>query len=239
MKRVRLRTGRAALLGAMLALGMLAFLPLRLALGWLGLGEQGLSARAVTGSVWEGRLTEARFGDLALGDLGAGLSPLRLLIGQARVALEGPGDQAALRGAVTVGRHLLGVDDLSAMVPTGRVFAPLPVTGLALERVSVRFRDGACEAADGRVRADVAGELGGVVLPPSLSGPVRCEGAALLVPLASQAGTEGVTLRVTADGRYRAQLSIRPSDPLAGQRLEQAGFVAGPDGYGLSVEGRL
>jgi len=239
VRRVRLKTGRTALVGAATVTALLAFLPMRLAMGWLGLEAEGLSARSVSGTVWGGRLTEARFGDLALGDLRAGLSPLPLLLGRARVSLRGPGDQPALRGVLTVGRHLLGVDELTASLPTGRVFAPLPVAGLALDGLSVRFRDGNCEAAAGRVRADVSGDLGGVTLPPSLSGPVRCEGAALLVPLASQAGTEGVTLRVTGDGRYRARLSIRPSDPLAGQRLEQAGFVAGPNGYDLSVEGRF
>lgn len=239
MRRIRLRTGRTALIGAVVVAGLLVFLPMRLAMGWLGLGEQGLSARRVSGTVWGGRLTGARFGDLALGDLRAGLSPLPLLLGRATVHLRGPGEQPALRGTLSVGRHLLGVDDLTAALPTGRVFAPLPVAGLALEGLSVRFRDGSCEAAAGRVRADVTGDLGGVTLPPSLSGDVRCEGAALLVPLTSQAGSEGVTLRVTGDGRYRAQLSIRPSDPLAGQRLERAGFVSGPDGYGLSVEGRF
>lgn len=234
-----MRTGRAALIGAVVVAELLVFLPMRLAMGWLGLGEQGLTARRVSGTVWGGTLTEARFGELALGDLRAGLSPLPLLLGRATVHLRGPGDQPTLRGALMVGRHLLGVDELNAVLPTGRVFAPLPVTGLALEELSVRFRDGACESAAGRVRADVASDLGGLTLPPSLSGTVRCEGAALLVPLTSQAGSEAVTLRVTSDGRYRAQLSIRPSDPLAGQRLERAGFVSGPDGYGLSVEGRF
>jgi general secretion pathway protein N len=34
-------------------------------------------------------------------------------------------------------------------------------------------------------------------------------------------------------------LSLRASDPLAVQKLEQAGFVAGPNGYRLAIEGRF
>ena len=59
------------------------------------------------------------------------------------------------------------------------------------------------------------------------------------VPLASAAGTEGIVLRITGDGRYSANLSVRSTDPLAGQRLSAAGFVSGPDGFRLSVEGRF
>ena len=87
--RIRLATGRRALFLAMFAAAVLAFLPMRLALGWAALDSQGFSAREVTGSVWSGRLVEARFGDVALGDLDASVSPLALLIGRARIALLG------------------------------------------------------------------------------------------------------------------------------------------------------
>lgn len=241
MRRFALRTGRPALMAAMGMIALVAFLPMRLALGWLDLPAQGLTAARVSGSVWGGTLTGARFGDLALGDLSAGVSPLPLLIGRARVILSGPnpgaGDARPLSGAVTLGRHLLGVDGLSASLATGNVFAPLPVSALDLTAVTIRFRDGACEAAEGRVGVSLSGDLGGVALPPMLTGAVRCDGRALLIPLASQAGTEQLSLRVTPDGRYHAQLSVRPTEPLAGAKLEAAGFVAGPDGYGLAAEG--
>jgi len=236
VRRVRLRTGRAALTGAMTAAALLLFLPMRAGLGWTGLAEEGLTARRVTGTVWGGRLTEARFGDLVLGDLDAGVAPLPLLIGQARVRLSGG---QGLRGAAVVSRHLLGVESMSAALPTGRVFAPLPVTRLELFDATVRFRDGGCEEAGGRVRVALGGDLGGVTLPPALSGTLRCEGNALLASVAGSAGTESATLRVTADGRYRATLSVRPTDPLAGPKLEQAGFAAGGDGYVLAVDGRF
>lgn len=241
MRRIALRTRPAALFGAMLLIGLLVFLPMRLALGWFGLGEQGFVTRRVSGSIWGATLTEARFGDLALGDLSARLSPLHLLLGRARVTLAGPDATASpFRAALTVGRHLIGLDGATGSFATGRVFAPLPVTNLDLADVRVRFRDGRCEAAEGRVRAALGpAAAAGVTLPASVAGNIRCDRGALLVPLASQAGTESIQLRVEGGGRYQADFSIRPTDPLLSQRLESAGFVATPDGYRLSVEGRF
>ncbi|WP_419808827.1 type II secretion system protein N [Sphingomonas sp.] len=236
--RVRLATGRVALFGAMLAVCLLALVPLRLVLGVAGVGELGLTARQVTGSLWGGRLVEARFGDVALGDAKARLAFWPLLIGRARVELDGDGVRP-LHGALTVGRHGFAVDDMTASLLTGQLFAPLPVTALDLDDTSVHFRDGQCETADGRVRVTLAGEAAGVPLPPVLSGPARCEAGALLLPLASAAGTETATLRVFGDGRYRVEFALRAMDPTVAVRLERAGFVGGAQGYRLAVEGRF
>jgi general secretion pathway protein N len=230
---IRLRTSRAALFGAMLAIMLIVFMPLRAALGWLALDEQGLSVRRVSGTIWGGTLRDAAYGDLSLGDLRTALAPLPLILGRARLGVEGP----SARGSLLVSRHLVGVDRFSAALATGRLFAPLPVTAMDLDGLAVRFRDGRCEAASGRVRATLAGGVAGVTLPPSIAGDARCDAGALLLPLASQAGTESVALRIQGAGRYMADLSIRPADPLAGQRLEQLGFQARGNGYRLSVSG--
>ncbi|MDB5695369.1 MAG: type secretion system protein [Sphingomonas bacterium] len=235
---IRLATGRRAMFGAMLFAGLLIFVPLRLVLGWFGLGEAGLSARRVDGALWSGRLVEARFGEVALGDLNARLAFFPLFLGRARVELDGDGARP-FTGAMTVRRHGFGIDDMTATLATGQLFAPLPVAALDLDDATVHFRDGQCDRADGRVRATLAGEAAGVPLPTTLSGPARCEAGALLLPLTSAAGTETATLRVFADGRYRAEFALRTADPLIGPRLESAGFVGGPQGYRLSVEGRF
>lgn len=241
MKRIRLTTAPAALFGAMLVAALLLFLPLRLVLGIAGLGDAGLTARSAEGSVWAGRLRGARFGDVALGDLDAHLSPWPLVLGHARIELDTPADTPALalHGAVGVSRSGVRADDLTATIAPGRLFAPLPVTALALDAVSVRFEDDACVAAEGRVRATLAGDFSGIALPQSLSGAIRCEGRALLIPLAGQAGAERVDLRVEADGRYRATVALQPADAAALARLAALGFVEGAGGYALSVEGRL
>lgn len=235
---IRLRTARPALFGAILAVALVVLLPLRLVLGWAGLGEAGLTARRVDGALWSGRLVEARFGTVVLGDLEARLALMPLLVGRARVELDGNGARP-IRGAVTVGRHEMGIDDLTASLATGQLFAPLPVTALDLDGLSVRFRDGRCDRAEGRVRATLAGEAAGVPLPPTLSGPARCEAGALILPLVSQAGTETATLRVTGDGRYNVAFALRPTDPAVAVRLERAGFNGGPQVYRLAVEGRF
>ena len=57
------------------------------------------------------------------------------------------------------------------------------------------------------------------------------------MPLASQAGTEGITLRIDGTGRYRAVLTLQPTDPIVQQRLESIGFVRGAGGYSQAIEG--
>ena len=231
---IRLRTTPAVLFGGLLVLALLVFLPMRLALGWVGLGQQGFNARAITGSIWGGTLKEARFGDLGLGTLDASLSPLALLIGRARVSLDGG---ATLHGAMTISRNARGVDKMSGTLPTGGVFAPLPVTQLTLDELTVHFEGDTCDMAEGRVTAAMGGEVAGIALPASVSGNARCDGGALLLPLASQSGAESVSLRVTGAGAYTAMLSLAPSDPAAGAKLAELGFIATQNGYQLSVQG--
>lgn len=239
--RIGLRTRPSALVAALFAIGLIAFLPMRLVLGWAGIGDEGLSARRVDGSIWAGRLIEARIGNAPLGDLDASLSPLALLAGRARLSLDSRIDVPGrtVHGAVTTSRHAFGLTGMTADVAVGRLFAPLPVTTLSLDGVSVSFRDEACDIAEGQVRATLGGAIGGLPLPASLAGSIRCDGAALLVPLASTGGGERVALRVTSDGRYHADFTLQPPDPSATTRLQAAGFVPGPGGWRLSVEGRL
>ena len=160
--RLRMTTRPSVLFAAMLVVALIVFLPMSLALGATGLADEGLSARRVGGTIWGGSLLEARFGDVALGDLRVSLSPFALLVGRARLAFEGAGaDGRPIMGAATIGRHAMGIDGVTASLPAAALFAPLPVTTLALEDVTVRFRDGVCEEAGGRVRATVPGDAGG------------------------------------------------------------------------------
>ena len=240
MRRVRLRTGPAALGGAMFAAALFLFLPLRLVLGWFGADDAGLTARTADGSVWAGSLTDAHLGQLALGDLKAHLSPWPLLIGRARIELDGREDAARpFHGAVSVSRHRTGIDDATASLPTGNLFAPLPVTRFDLDAVSAHFVDGACHDAEGRVSVSLTTAAAGIALPATLTGTARCDGEALLLPLTSSAGTESVTLRVLAAGTYAATFLVRPSDPDAAQKLELAGFAPTSAGHRLSIEGRF
>jgi general secretion pathway protein N len=237
--RVVLGTRPAAIFGAVFVIALIAFLPMRLVTGALGLGDTGFTARSVSGSVWRGRFDEASFGALPLGDLHAGLSPFDLLIGRARIGLSPPGDGVSPQGALIVSRHMTGIDVTSASLQTGAVFAPLPVSQLDLSEVVIRFEDGVCMRATGRVRAATGGSVAGVDLGSGISGEARCEGGALMLPLASASGAERVALRITGAGGYHADLSIRPADPAAIQHLMLAGFRPTARGYTLSVDGSI
>jgi general secretion pathway protein N len=241
MTRIRLRTGPVALFGAMLLVALIVFLPLRLVLGAMSVDALGLSSRRVAGTVWGGSLREAQIGALALGDLSARLSPWSLFVGRARVEVAGPGTLAGrgLTGALTVARHAFGVDNLTAGLAAGALFQPVPVTALDLDGVTVRFADGACETAEGRVRATLGAGPAGLPLPPQMAGAIRCDRGALLVPLTGQAGAESVILRVEGDGRYRAELTLPAPDPAAAERLAAIGFTEAGGGWRLAAEGRF
>jgi general secretion pathway protein N len=232
--RVRLPIRHGVFLGVALLVLLIATLPLRVATGWLKLDEAGLSAREVHGSVWAGRLTEARLGPLVLGDVSAGLSPLSLLAGKARVSLS-RGDE--MRGAITLSRRSFGIDDVTATLPANAMFAPLPIASLELADVSARFSDGQCDRAEGTVRATMSGAIAGIDLAQGLSGTARCEGGALLLPLASGSAREGLSLRIDADGGFEAVLSVRSDDPAVAARLAAAGFAGSGGSYRLTIAG--
>lgn len=145
----------------------------------------------------------------------------------------------ALHGAIGVSRHSVGLDDMTATLAAGTVFAPVPVSAINLDDVSVRFKDGTCQRAEGRVRATLNGDLAGIALTQGLSGTAKCESGALLLPLASQSGTERVALRLWATGRFRAELVVQPADPAAVPKLVLSGFQPGANGYTLAIEGRF
>jgi general secretion pathway protein N len=206
--RIQLPMRRVALFLALLALALILFLPLRLALS-----SSGLTARETSGTIWSGRLKEARLGPAALGDLEARLAFLPLLAGRARLEVER--DSAApdrFVGAFGFGANRRSAESVTGVVPVEGMFGALPVASLELTDVTIRFRDDTCEEAEGLVRATLAGAQPG--MPTSLSGAARCDRGALLLPLASGAGDEGVTLRLFGDGRWSAELRL-PGAPVA------------------------
>lgn len=194
--RFRLSTSRAVLFGVMFVTALIVFLPLRVVVG-------GVTARAADGLAWAGHLEEARVGPAVLGDVDTRISPLRLLMGEARLAVSRPG----LSGAITVASNRREVEGLTGTLPMEAV----PIASFDLSDVTVRFRDGICDRAEGIVRAD--SDRG------ALNGSVRCDRGALLLPLASASGQDRLDLRITGDGRY------------------SAGLIA--DGRPVSISGRL
>ena len=236
--RLKGRRGRLAFLAAALLFAIAALLPLRLAVGALGLDTRGFAARDAAGSLWLGTLSEAQLGPARLGDLQARLRFFPLLLGRARMDFYRGDGPSPLAGGLTVTRHGFGIDDFTGTLPLAGG-AGLPLESLELNDVSARFADGSCAAAEGVVRARLAGPFA-ALLPAGLSGNARCEGGALLLPLRSQSSMEGMDLRLLGSGRWQAELTVRSGDPAAGPRLAAAGFApAAGGGYRLRLEGAL
>lgn len=231
----RVRRAQWAAFAATLLLAALALFPLSLAIRLLGLDQAGLSARAARGSVWGGALDAARFGPVDLGNVRVRLQLLPLLVGRARVDFNG----AIGSGGISVSPGRRGVDDVTAVLPPLTNLGLLAVDRVALDDLSVAFADGRCVRAEGRVRLTLAGGVAGLALPGGLSGTARCEGRELVAPLVGQSGLETLTLRIDKDGRYRARLAIRATDPALGLALGALGFRPGEGGYATSFAGQL
>ena len=236
--RFRLPLRRTVFFLSALVVALIVLLPLRVAAGWFDMGGKGLAAREVEGSLWLGRLREAQFGPVLLGDVDARLNILPLFLGRARLSLHRDAAAGgALDGAVLVSRHRFGIEDMTGQFRTGSLFGPLPIAALDLGDVSVHFEDGSCESAEGQVRATLSGDVAGLGLPTSLSGAMRCQNGAAMLPLAGQSGAEQLNLSVEGNGRWHAEVVLRPTDPVVIQRLTAAGFAPGASGYVRRIDG--
>lgn len=233
------RRMRLILLAALL-LGLIAFLPMRVALGLSGLERLGVAAREVRGTVWSGRVDQLMLGNMPLGTVRAGISPIALLTGRARFDIaRKKGLPDDIEGALTIGFGRVGIDDVTGAIPLGRTFAPLPVGSLIFEDVSGYFAGNRCGHAEGRVRARMAGQFPGLNLSQGLVGAAACDGDALLLPLVSQSGLEKITLRIWRSGRYIAEMRVETADPALAAALAQAGFAGVGNAQLLKIEGNL
>ena len=149
---VRLPFGRTLFFLNAFFLALIALLPMRLALDWLGVGERGVAAREVQGSVWYGALKEAQLGTAGLGDLQAGLRALPLALGRARVSLSRQEGTPAgeFRGAATVTRNTFGFDDVTGRLQLAGAFGQLPLTQVDLGDVTARFETACASRRRGR-----------------------------------------------------------------------------------------
>ncbi|UVO53911.1 type II secretion system protein N [Sphingomonas sp. SUN039] len=221
--------GAAAALIALVSLPLAVVLPLALP------DESGIAAKRAEGSVWRGMLREVDVAGLPLGDMHVALRVLPLLVGEARLGFSASG----LRGTLVASSGSVGIAEARGVLDLAGRLRPLPLARLNLDGVTTSFRDGRCALARGRIRAEIAGDVGGLALPGGMSGAVRCDGAMLLLPLVGQSGMERIDLRIAEKGAWRADLSIRTTDPVLMAKLLSSGFVAGPGGYTVRVSGAL
>ena len=132
-----------------------------------------------------------------------------------------------------------GVDALTGTLDVGPRVAPLPLASLSFEDARARFQAGRCTDASGSVRATIIGSVGGLALPGGLGGTLRCDGDAVFIPLVGQSGMERIDMRITAAGKWSADVVVRANDPALAAKLGASGFVQGGNGYILRIAGAL
>jgi general secretion pathway protein N len=171
---------------ATFVIAALALLPLRIALS--NAPSQGLTASSASGTIWQGQLTDAAWRGIRLGTLDIALQPLALLTANAKFAVGGPD----LTATLVLGE---GIEALSGRRPlTG-----LPITSLTAQDVTLRFKDGQCEAASGTITVTLPVTL--AASPTPITATPRCTGATASLTLASPDGLTHLTLALSASGR--------------------------------------
>lgn len=214
-------------LAALFALALIVLLPLRLVLALAMPGT--VTARSVEGSVWSGRIADLNAGPLPLGTVDAGLEPLPLLIGRPQFALSREGFSAK------IGPSRIADANGSVSLPDG--LGGLPVTSLGFGDLSVVMSGGQCSEAQGNLSLTLASL--GPLLPDAitLSGQVRCEKGALVVPMRGPQGMERLTLKLSGDGRWQADLTLTGLPQETADAMKSSGFDARPGGVGIRTGG--
>lgn len=196
----------------------------------------GLEVESVSGTIWAGEVRGARYQGLALGDVDLALLPRTLLSGAPQVRfdrLQGP-----ISGRVWLSREVRRVEGV-----TGELALPMGRTGLSarIEMAGVALEtdlSGNCRQVEGAVEATLTG-IPLIGTTPPLAGTPRCDGNAMLVPLALPDGSMGLDLALQPDRRWRGDLSLRVPNPLLRTLLGTAGFTLADDRATLSVSGSL
>ncbi|MEP7348902.1 MAG: type II secretion system protein N [Sphingorhabdus sp.] len=221
---------------ALLLLAIIAFIPLRVAVG-----GQAVSARKVDGIIWAGSVRDLRIASLAIGDVNAGLRFWPLLIGRATMDFE-RGDaafSAGIRGSVTRRGGGYSINNLNAAFPLSQIFSPLPFENLALQDFSARFHYGRCVEASGSIRLSLGGSIPGIDVTNGLIGKPRCDRGDLLLPLISQSAMEHVDIRIKTDGSYNATVFLEGDRGEYAPMLGLSGFRSIAGGYRFARKGRL
>lgn len=219
--------------------GLVGSIPLRAGAGLAGLDQLGLSARALNGVVWSGKVVEGRIGPLPLGRLAVGLDPFALLLGRAALRFDGapraeaPGE-AGLSGRVTSTRNTVSLSGVGGSLEPGALGTGLPIGLVTFTDFAARWEADRCVEVGGRVRMDLTAPVAGLSLG-SLSGAPRCDGAALVLPLASATGRERLDLRLQPGAAPMATLVVDGADPLLAPALIGAGFRQSGTGFSLPL----
>lgn len=193
-------------------IGLAVFAPLSAALKFAGVEAHGLSWSRAEGTVLDGRLTGLEASGERYGDADLKLAPAALLAGRLEYTVDWQGEHGRGTGdlSVGVGGSLAARDfnlDLD-LVRLEQAALWIRQSGgrVELQGEAIRFGPGGCLSASGTARSDVLErnqEILGAGWSP-MQGELRCEGAALVIPLESE-NTSGT--------RFRAELRVAPQQP--------------------------
>jgi general secretion pathway protein N len=221
---------------AALAVAAIIFMPLRTIVA-----GDGVTARKVDGIIWDGSIRDLRLGKLSVGDVNARLLFVPLFMGRAEILLSRGNAQfvPGISGSVSRGLNGVSVNNLSATLPVGTLFAPFPAENIQFEGVSARFAAGRCMEASGQVRLTLSDTMPGLNLQNGMLGQPRCDGAQLLLPLVSQSAMERADIRLSADGSYTVTAMLNGDRGDQAAALNLAGFRSVAGGYRLVQKGRF
>src|SRR5690606_10082020 len=106
------------------------------------------------------------------------------------------------------------------------------VAHLSFDNASLVFAGGRCQKAGGAVEAELV--VPGLAEPIRLQGPVRCDGDAGSIALASIPAPDAprveAVLDIENDGHYQLQSRVQPAGAANGLVLQAAGFRQTPAG---------
>jgi general secretion pathway protein N len=221
---------------AALAVATILFMPLRTIVA-----GDGVIARKVDGIIWDGSIRDLRLGKLPVGDVNARLLLAPLFMGRAEILLSRGNAQyvPGINGSVSRGIGGLSVHNLYATLPVGAMFAPFPAENIQFEGFSARFAAGKCLDASGQVRLTLSDTVPGLNLQNGMLGQPRCDGAQLLLPLASQSAMERADIRLSANGSYTVTVTLDANRGNQAAVLNLAGFRPVAGGYRLVQKGRF
>ncbi len=240
---------RLVLFGLAFVVALAWMLPLSFVMKRSGAAAHGLAWERVEGTLWTGRLTGLAYGAQPVGEARLSLQPMALFSGVLRYDVDWTGLPGRGRARVSIGRGHVEAEQ----VVVDLVLANLP--GLAREvRESggtaslvasrVRFEDGSCVMAQGEARTSALQTVGaryGRALP-ELSGPIRCEGGMLVLPLEGESD-EGeridLMVRVGLVEASSVKASVRGASEAVEMQLALMGFVFEDGAYIYRRQARL
>lgn len=234
---------------AVLAIVLVASMPLSFVLKRSGVSATGLNWSGAAGTVFSGEMSGVRFGAQPIGDVSLKLQPGEFVKGRVSYKVNWSGLASTGETIVGVGADTVLVSGLNAS------FAVEHLVGLAgdirrsggsatVSNASITFREQACRSAAGTVSTDTVaralttyGISGGI-----LTGSMACDGPMLQLPVSGETGTGDrieALLRVGFAEPSSAEARITTEAAEVGNLLVLQGFEPSNGTYTYRREAQL